>query len=553
MKIRFVVGLGFTLLAGCASSSGSDEDCLPGDVDCADDSAFGGKADAPDFKNDPERMSHHLNYRLAELPMRADLTVPAWKDRFPDAVGVAEPAWTDTYWPTYEGSHNARWQGATIKSPLEKYDAAFNNAAGCDVYPSSLFGANAKAEWDAYYQCAGPAAKWQAQTFQGGGKLHDGIDNDHDGKTDEEGDDGIDGIATWWGTCHAWTPAALMMPEPQHAVVMNGVQFEVSDIKALLQNVFDQTSAVMLGGRCNSKEIHHDVNGSANDECSDVNPGSMHVVLANFLGDAHLPLIEDRTANFEVWNQPVVGFEVTQQNKVDASAANQCVGATGSEWKFNASAVELYDVRTTVKYITEGFPTTHPTGFHSNIRTDHYHYILEIGSTGKIIGGRYCSDGENNHVDFLWSPTGSFNPSNPSVDTARVKELLAKAVAADAGGGGPARVFTAAPNAAIPDNDAAGVAVDVPVTGVSAPAALTVSVDIQHTYRGDLVVELRKDGQLVKTLSNNEGGSQDDLVQSYVLTTLEVGTSPNGTWTLHVTDTAAQDSGTVRGVKLEFR
>src|SRR5215470_13147831 len=179
MKIRFVVGLGFTLLAGCASSSGSDEDCLPGDVDCADDSAFGGKADAPDFKNDPERMSHHLNYRLAELPMRADLTVPAWKDRFPDAVGVAEPAWTDTYWPTYEGSHNARWQGATIKSPLEKYDAAFNNAAGCDVYPSSLFGANAKAEWDAYYRCAGPAAKWQAQTFQGGGKLHDGIDNDH--------------------------------------------------------------------------------------------------------------------------------------------------------------------------------------------------------------------------------------------------------------------------------------------------------------------------------------------------------------------------------------
>jgi len=552
MKSSFLFVLGIGLSAACASSEPTD-DCQPGDIDCADDSAFGGKADAPDFKNDPARMSQHLNYRLAELPLHAQLTVPAWKDAFPQAVGKAEPAWTDTYWPTYEGSHNTRWQGPSIQSPIEKYDAAFNNAPGCATQPA-LFGAGAKAAWDTYLGCAGPATKWQAQTFQGGGKLHDGIDNDGDGKTDEEGDDGIDGIATWWGTCHAWTPAALTMPEPQHAVTVNGVRFEVSDIKALLQNIFDQTSAVMLGGRCNSKEINHDVNGSANDECSDVNPGSMHVVLANFLGDAHLPLIEDRTANFEIWNQPVVGYDVTAQNQVDASAANACVGASGSTWKFNDKAVELYEVRTTVQYITEGFPQTRPTGFHNNIRTDRYHYILEIGSTGKIIGGRYCTDGENNHIDFLWSPTGQFNPSNPSVKVARVKELLAQAVADEGGGGGgTGKVFDAAPNAAIPDNDATGVKVDLAVSGVTAPAGLTVSVDIQHTYRGDLKVELLKDGQSVKVLSSNEGGSQDDLVQSYVLTSAEVGASPNGTWSLRVTDSAAVDTGTVRGVKLEFK
>ena len=38
--------------------------------------------------------------------------------------------------PSSEGSHNHRWLGSTTKSPIEKYDAAFNNAAGCATQPS---------------------------------------------------------------------------------------------------------------------------------------------------------------------------------------------------------------------------------------------------------------------------------------------------------------------------------------------------------------------------------------------------------------------------------
>jgi hypothetical protein len=318
MKRSLLTGLGLTLLTsvqlgsiGCATDEGADEDCLPGDIDCSVPSTDG-KADGFDYKNDPARMSQNLKYTLADLPKKGELKTPVWKSQFPEAVGRVPVAWADTYWPTSEGSHNARWQGASIKSPLEKYDAAFNNAAGCATYPSAQCGEGIKSQWDTYFGCAGPAAKWQSKTFQGGGDMHDGIDNNGDGKKDEcYGEQDADGIAGWWGTCHAWTPASLLMPEPQHAVTMNGQTFEVADIKALTQNIFDSTSAVMLGGRCNSKEISHDVNGSANDDCSDVNPGAMHVILTNFLGIAQLPLIEDRTANFEVWNQPVVAYDVT--------------------------------------------------------------------------------------------------------------------------------------------------------------------------------------------------------------------------------------------------
>ena len=196
----------------------------------------------------------------------------------------------------------------------------------------------------------------------------------------------------WWGTCHAWTPASQLIPEPQHAVTINNVKFEVGDIKAIVQNAFDTTSAVMLGGRCNSQTITHDVHGSANDDCSDVNPGGLHVIMTNFLGLTTLPLVEDRTANYEVWNQPVVGYEITKQAKVTASAANTCVGNTGSTWTYNTKAKSLYEVQMTVSYVVEGSPGTTPIGYKDNISTDDYHYILELDSKGKIIGGRFCTD-----------------------------------------------------------------------------------------------------------------------------------------------------------------
>lgn len=550
-----LLGFGLVLAVGACASNESSDDCQPGDIDCAADGASGGgKADGFDYKNDPARMSQHLNYKLADLPKKGFRDTPVWKDRYPEAVGKAESIWADTYWPTAEGSHNNRWQGATVKSPLEKYDAAFNNAPGCDTYPDAFYGTGAKAKWDAYYTCAGPAATWQSKNFQGGGEMHDGIDNDGDGQVDNYGADGIDGIQGWWGTCHAWTPASQLVPEPQHAVTMNGVRFEVGDIKAIVQNSFDSTSAVMLGGRCNSKEITHDVHGSANADCADVNPGALHVVMTNFLGLTTLPLIEDKTANYEVWNQPVAGYEITKQDKVSAKDAMTCVGASGDTWTYNDKAKELYDVRMTVTYVVEGYPGTSPIGFHDNESTDSYHYILEVGSTGKIIGGRYCTDTEDSHIDFLWSPTGDWgNPSNPYVDVANVKKLVKLSVAAEDGGNtGTTTDFAVTPGAQIPDNSPAGVNVDVPVTGVTSPKGLTVSVDITHTYRGDLVLTLLKNGTAVKTLVKNQGGSDDNIVDSYTLSSAELGGDVNTTWTLNVADTYAQDVGTVNKVTLSF-
>lgn len=551
-----IAGLGLALVgsqvAGCADSADSSEECLPGDIDCATDG--GGKEDAFGGANDPARMSQRLNYRLAELPKKGKRTQPAWKDSHPAAVGKAPVAWADTYWPTIEGGHNNRFQGETEKSPIEKYDAAFNNAPGCETFPSKMYGAGAKAEWDTYLKCAGPATKWQSETFQSAGKIHNGKDDDNDGVVDDEGEDGnVDGMATWWGTCHAWGPASLMMPEPQKSVTVNGVTFSVGDMKALMQNAWDRTSAVMLGGRCNSMEIKHDPTIPANDECSDLNPGALHVVMTNFLGINNLPLIEDRTANFEVWNQAVMGYEVTKQAEISNTKANECVGAAASnKWSYNKDAKKLMEVRMTVEYLTESFAQATPVGFEDNIRTDDYHYILELNGDGKVVGGRYCTDSTNNHVDFLWSPTGQFSASNPSVSASKVKELIAKAFQDGGTTGGPEKVFTSTGTASIPDNSPTGASLDVQVSELGGKQSLAVTVDITHTFAGDLTVELLRDGQRVKVLRQNKGGSQKNISETYTLTANEVGGTVNGKYTLKVVDNAAQDVGTINTVKLAF-
>jgi hypothetical protein len=545
------------LLSACppAADEAPEEANLPGDIDNSTD-GLDDKLDAWDYRNSPERLANNLQYRLADLPRSGKLEKPVWADRYPQAVGKVPVAWADTYWPTAQGSSNARWMGAQVKSPLEKYDAAFNSADGCEAMPAQLCGENAKTEWDQYFSCAGPAAKWQIRSFQAIFQQIDGIDNDGDGQIDECDDTDDEGAQGWWGLCHAWTPASLLEPEPQKAVTYNGQTFEVGDIKALIQTLYDRNEALMLGGRCNLKTFSVENITSANDECADTNPGALHVVLTNFIGINDSALAMDKTASYEVWNQPITGYEVLMQDKVTATRANECVGASGSSWTFNTSAKQLYEVKTRVEYLVEGNASTRPLGMSGYLRNDTYHYILELGSTGKVIGGRYCSDSANHHPDFLWAPirvsTSSYG-RNPHVSLDKVRTLINLSLQDDAPPSGNERTFENTVGAAIPDNSPAGASLAITVTEAFTFKRLSVSVDIEHTFRGDLLVELHKDGARVATLHDRAGGSAHDLVQTYTLTPAQVGgDAARGTWELKVTDTAAQDVGRIKSLKLAF-
>ena len=300
-------------LAACSSDSAGDFEAGPSSPDGTEKESAG-KGDAWDWRNDPARFRAELNYKWSELPLQGKSN---------------KVAWADTYWPTYKDSINDRWQGAGVLSPVEKWDKAFNEWVEPDGFMDLAPYDASDCSWDPeYYEALGPAADWVSRN-KGNWRSHNGIDDDGDGLADTDecgfGDEAKDrdGVETWWGLCHAWVPAAILEDEPQRAVEHNGVTFDVADLKALLVLQHDRSDAFMLGGRCNESDVERDDTGRLSQaQCRDVNAGSFHVIVTNFLGLQSRPIAEDRTFDYEVWNQPVVAYDITSQEELSVEEVN---------------------------------------------------------------------------------------------------------------------------------------------------------------------------------------------------------------------------------------
>ncbi|MGW3729635.1 S8 family peptidase [Streptomyces sp. NPDC000851] len=128
----------------------------------------------------------------------------------------------------------------------------------------------------------------------------------------------------------------------------------------------------------------------------------------------------------------------------------------------------------------------------------------------------------------------------------------AKTVQAVAGGTSTGTTFSSSSAVSIPD---AGSAVESPITvsgrSGNAPSALQVAVDITHTYRGDLVIDLvAPDGSTYRLKSSSSSDSADNVNTTYSVNAS--GETANGTWKLRVQDTAAQDTGRLNSWSLTF-
>ncbi|MEZ4227115.1 MAG: proprotein convertase P-domain-containing protein [Polyangiaceae bacterium] len=116
---------------------------------------------------------------------------------------------------------------------------------------------------------------------------------------------------------------------------------------------------------------------------------------------------------------------------------------------------------------------------------------------------------------------------------------------------GSGKTYSASPGAAIPDNSSSGVSSDIVVTDTGAISALSVSVDISHSYVGDLIVKLVRQGGGEIVLHERDGGSANDLKKTYSVTAFD-GQDAAGTWTLVVADRAKTDTGTLNSWSLDI-
>lgn len=272
--------------------------------------------------------------------------------------------WSEIYWPSYRGGINNRWNS--------RYPRGFGyisptSAQAHSMSQNQLAALSPSEKYDLFvgdYSYPTVQAVWKSNSRY---------------------------APTWTGICDGWTTAAILYPEPHPVTVVSaeGIQipFGASDVKALLSYYYAgvATSKVyFLGTRCNSR-------WSGSSECSDVNAGAFHIVLANQIGLLKKAFIADHSRLSEVWNNPIYQFE----SKIISRSRPRIGNAPGT--------VERVLVRSTVRFTNElRSPSWDAVGDTPGFRwfDSYYTYWLELNESGEIIGGSWYNW---DRPDFLWT------------------------------------------------------------------------------------------------------------------------------------------------------
>ena len=118
------------------------------------------------------------------------------------------------------------------------------------------------------------------------------------------------------------------------------------------------------------------------------------------------------------------------------------------------------------------------------------------------------------------------------------------------GGGGGTQTYTNGTDVAIADNATVESPITVSGRSGNGGSATQVAVNIVHTYKGDLKVDLVAPDGSVYVLHNRSGGSADNINSTYTVNLW--GEALNGTWKLRVNDNASGDTGYINSWSVTF-
>jgi hypothetical protein len=232
-------------------------------------------------------------------------------------------------------------------------------------------------------------------------------------------------IKSWMGICEGSAAASVMYSEPKKSIILKSpsgvpIEFHVMDIKGLASLLWSNYNVPgpIAGSRCKTHTPRRDGNGVITDEsCFDTNPATVHLAALNFLGVRHVPFFINRYKAVEVWNSPVIGYEVRYINlSTGRHAGNMSEALTPlsqvSDNKFSpyrsSQTASLLGVELILK-VASGFTTERNRSSKLNVANMIYNYDLEIDSAGNVIGGEWRTD---SHPDFIWQIDSKYVPSS---------------------------------------------------------------------------------------------------------------------------------------------
>lgn len=191
----------------------------------------------------------------------------------------------------------------------------------------------------------------------------------------------------WYGHCNGWTAASIRHAEPQYSVKKNGVIFTPADIKALLAEVYMYADSEFLGG------VDHSIN-----------PATLHVVLANWLGRGDHPVGMETALGEAVFNYPIYAFKTTITDRSDRQK----------------------EVKMDVTYAYSSNREVHKSP--RIAKTMSFHYLIDLDEKGDVVGGSYFND--SRQIDMLWVPlnppqggTEGNERGNPHINVKEVMNL----------------------------------------------------------------------------------------------------------------------------------
>ncbi len=147
-----------------------------------------------------------------------------------------------------------------------------------------------------------------------------------------------------------------------------------------------------------------------------------------------------------------------------------------------------------------------------------------------------------------YAAAGTYTVALTVTDNGGASNTISRSIAVGSSGG--TQTYTNTTDYAIGDNVTVNSPITVSGRTGTASATTPVAVNIVHTYKGDLKVDLVAPDGSVYVLHNRAGGSADNIVQTF---TVNLSTEAlNGTWNLRVNDNAGGDVGYINSWSITF-
>jgi hypothetical protein len=217
-------------------------------------------------------------------------------------------------------------------------------------------------------------------------------------------------IPRWFGKCHAWAAAAYSFESPGSFVTKSKdglkLSFGASDIQGLLALFLHhfKTYTYFVSHRCSidEKEIRDKLYSGIitreqfdaimdSAECRGINPGSMHIILANLIHLRNLPFVADVDRFAAVWNQPIYAYDSivletrTSNFKAPYAPGTKKAVLVETQMFYTREIGHMWDRVATPNQYSEGIKN--------------YRYWLELDQNDNIIGGLWETE---ERPDFFW-------------------------------------------------------------------------------------------------------------------------------------------------------